>query len=353
MLELNDLTVMKAMLLRSLPRHTNCDKPLVLEEIPLPRPQKRELLIRVLVCGVCHTELDEIEGRLPPSKLPIVLGHQVIGIIEETGPECVMHAPGERVGVAWIQEACGNCEACKSGQENLCPFFKATGRDTDGGYAEYMIAKEDFAYPVPAALLETEAAPMLCAGAIGYRSLMLTGLHDGQVLGLTGFGASGHLVLKLAKLLYPNSPVYVFARNQSARSFALELGASWSGGTEETPPRLMDAVIDTTPAWHPVLEALRKLSPGGRLVINAIRKEGKDKTELSLLDYSTHLWLEKEIKSVANVTRSDVTDFLKIAAHSNIRPELQEYPLTSANEALQDLKSGKIIGAALLRVSQK
>ena len=325
--------------------------PLELSEVSKPTPGERGLLLKVHTCGVCHTELDEIEGRTPPPRLPIILGHQVVGIVEATGPRVKKFGPGDRVGVAWIYSACGECRFCRSGQENLCPDFRATGRDADGGYAEFMTVEEDFAHPVPEALSDAEAAPLLCAGAIGYRSLKLTGLQDGQKLGLTGFGASGHLVLHLVKHRFPRSTTYVFARAEKEREFARELGAVWAGDTEETPPEKMDAIIDTTPAWKPVVEALRNLAAGGRLVINAIRKEDADKDYLQRLDYPQHLWMEKEIKSVANVTRADVSEFLELAAAIPIRPEIDVYALEEANKALLEIKDRGIRGAKVLRVA--
>jgi propanol-preferring alcohol dehydrogenase len=308
------------------------------------------VLIRISACGVCHTELDEIEGRTPPPRLPVIPGHQAVGVVEKTGGGVTRHAEGDRVGVAWIYSSCGKCAYCLEGNDNLCPGFRATGRDADGGYAEYMTVSGDYAFQIPGALSDTEAAPLLCAGAIGYRSLRLTGLEDGRNLGLTGFGASGHLVLKTARYLYPNSGVYVFARSVSERHFAKDLGAVWTGDTEASPPLKLDAIIDTTPAWKPVLEALKNLAPGGRLVINAIRKEDADKESLLRLDYPSHLWMEKEIKSVANVSRRDVSEFLLLAAEAGIRPEVEEYRLEDANKALVELKEGKIKGAKVLRI---
>ena len=308
-------------------------------------------MIRVSRCGVCHTELDEIEGRTPPPKLPVVLGHQVVGRVEALGPGASLHKVGDRVGVAWIFSSCGQCKYCKAGDENLCPEFRATGRDANGGYAELMTVPERFAYKIPDVFTDSEAAPHLCAGAIGYRSLRLTNLKDGDRLGLTGFGASGHLVLKMVQHKYPNTPVYVFARSPQEREFALELGAVWAGDTTDTAPEPLDAIIDTTPVWKPVVEALRNLAPGGRLVINAIRKEDVDKDYLLRLDYPTHLWMEKEIKSVANVARRDVIEFLDLAAAIPIKPEIQEYPLEEANRALVELKERKIRGAKVLVIS--
>jgi propanol-preferring alcohol dehydrogenase len=255
------------------------------------------------------------------------------------------------VGVAWIFSACGACPACLAGDENLCPHFRAAGRDAPGGYAELMAAPEAFTYPIPAIFSDVQAAPLLCAGAIGYRSLRLANLRDGRPLGLTGFGGSGHLVLLLAEHLYPGSPVFVFARSAEERAFALELGAAWAGDTADTPPEPPAAIIDTTPAWKPVVEALRVLAPGGRLVINAIRKEDGDKAELLRLDYPRHLWLEKEIKSVANVARRDVEEFLALAARIPIKPEVEVYPFEAANLALYELKTKRVHGAKVLVIN--
>jgi propanol-preferring alcohol dehydrogenase len=341
---------MKAMVLQGLAPITEGRPPLRLADVPLPVPGEGEIRLRVSVCGVCHTELDEIEGRLPPPRLPLVLGHQVVGRVEALGEGARGHRPGDRVGVAWIASACGECKFCRSGRENLCPEFKATGRDRDGGYAEFLTIRTEFAYPIPSALSDAEAAPLLCAGAIGYRSLVLADIRDGDRLGLTGFGASGHLVLKMARHRFPRSDVFVFARKEEERAFATELGASWVGDPADTPPFKIDAIIDTTPAWRPILEALRNLEPGGRLVINAIRKEAGDQQALSGLDYAAHLWLEKDIRTVANVTRADVRKFLDLAVAASIRPEIQLYPLEDANQALWDLRQRRIRGAKVLQV---
>jgi propanol-preferring alcohol dehydrogenase len=341
---------MKAMVLSRLCSLEKNKRPLKLVDLPDPVPGEKEILIRVLTCGVCHTELDEIEGRTPPPRLPVILGHQVVGRVEGTGPQARTYNIGDRVGVAWIYSACGRCKFCLAGNENLCDEFKATGRDADGGYAEYMTVLEDFAFPIPSIFSDSEAAPLLCAGAIGYRSLRLTGLTDGQNLGLTGFGASAHLVLKMVRHRYPNAKVFVFARSEKERDFSKGLGAVWAGDTAEEAPEKLDCIIDTTPAWKPVVEALKNLESGGRLVINAIRKEEIDKNHLRRLDYPAHLWLEKEIKSVANVSRRDVREFLELAAEIPIQPEVQEFPLEDANQALIELKTRKIRGAKVLRV---
>jgi len=338
------------MVLNALSSFNESGTPLKLMDLPDPVPGEKEILVRVSACGVCHTELDEIEGRTPPPRFPVVLGHQVVGRVEKTGVNARVFNPGDRVGIAWIFSACQKCRLCREGNENLCYGFKATGRDANGGYAQFMTVPENFAYSIPDVFSDTEAAPLLCAGAVGYRSLRLTGLKDGQYLGLTGFGASAHIVLKMVKHRFPNSSVFVFARSERERAFARELGALWAGDMQEAPPEKLDCIIDTTPVWKPVIEALRRLECGGRLVINAIRKEEVDKEYLLRLNYPTHLWLEKEIKSVANVTRKDVREFLELAAQIPIRPEVEEFALEEANKALMELKTRKIRGAKVLKI---
>jgi propanol-preferring alcohol dehydrogenase len=342
---------MKAMVLNEI-----CDlkvnrNPLQLTTLPIPIPKEKEILIKISACGVCHTELDEIEGRTPPSRFPMVLGHQVVGKVQETGPLAGLHKTGDRVGVAWIYSACSRCYFCRQGEENLCKEFRATGRDANGGYAEYMTVPEDFGFKIPDVFTDSQAAPLLCAGAIGFRSLRLANIKDGQNLGLTGFGASAHLVLKMVEYQHSDIKVFVFARSEKERDFALELGAVWAGDTGDNAPEMLDGIIDTTPAWKPVVEALNNLRPGGRLVINAIRKEDRDKDYLLKLNYHEHLWMEKEIKSVANVARNDVSEFIKLAAQIPIIPEIEEYSLESANEALMELKERKIRGAKVLNLS--
>src|SRR4030042_3697139 len=250
--------------------HHICDlsvenSPLKLVDVIKPEPGEGELLLKVNACGVCHTEIDEIEGRTPPPAYPVMPGHQVVGIIEESAGRDKTLKTGDRVGVAWIYSACGKCEFCLSGQENLCHDFKATGRAVHGGYAEYMIVPETFVYKIPDLFSDAEAAPFLCAGAIGYRSVALCNMKNGNILGLTGFGASAHLVLKLVKHQYPDSGIFVFARSEEEREFARHLGCDWAGDTTDKPPELADCIIDTTPVWLPVLEALNCLKPGGRL----------------------------------------------------------------------------------------
>ncbi len=339
---------MKAMILNRITDLRENKSPLELADVTAPVPNEGEVLIRISVCGVCHTELDEIEGRTLPPSFPRVLGHQVVGTVEELGSKADRFKKGDRVGVAWIYSSCGECRYCTEGNDNLCEDFKATGRDKDGGYAEYMTVSQNYAYLIPQVFTDSEAAPLLCAGAVGYRSLRLTGLKDGQNLGLTGFGASGHLVIKMAQYIYPHSNIFVFARNEEEREFSKQLGALWAGNTEDRAPQKLDAIIDTTPVWKPVVEALKNLNTEGKLVINAIRKEEIDKNYLLNLDYSQHLWMEKEIKSVANVSRKDVIEFLELAARIPIKPEIEEYALEDANKALIELKEGKIKGAKVL-----
>lgn len=336
---------MRAMVLTATASLERDPKPLELVEMPRPVPGQHELLLAVSVCGVCHTELDEIEGRTLPPQLPVVPGHEIVGRVVSAGSGCVRYGPGQRVGVGWIHSSSGALD------ENLSDDFCATGRDVDGGYAEYVVVPERYAYPIPDIFTDTEAAPLLCAGGVGYRSLRLAGLEDGQILGLTGFGGSGHLVLQLAKHLYPNTKVFVFARSEHEREFALQLGADWAGETEAEPPAAPHAIIDTTPAWRPVLAALKCLRPGGRLVINAIRKESSDREVMAAISYEDHLWMEKELKSVANVTRRDLEEFLPIAAAIPLHVEVQEYPLERANEALLELRSGHVRGAKVLKIS--
>jgi propanol-preferring alcohol dehydrogenase len=342
---------MKAMILKSITDLELNEYPLVMTDMPDPVPGDNEVLIKVRACGVCHTELDEIEGRTPPPVFPVIPGHQVIGKVAAAGRNVKKIKSGDRIGVAWIYSSCGKCKFCLSGHENLCPEFKATGRDADGGYAEYMTVSENFTHSIPEIFTDSQAAPLLCAGAVGFRSVKLTGLQDGQNIGLTGFGASGHIVLQIIKYSYPDTKIFVFARNENERAFALELGASWAGDTADDVPEQLDCIIDTTPVWKPVLEALKNLKPGGRLVINAIRKEEFDKDQLLKIDYPRHLWMEKEIKSVANVTRNDVKDFLDIACEIPIIPEVQEYKLEDANIALTELKNRQIRGAKVLVIS--
>ncbi|MBA7695742.1 putative alcohol dehydrogenase AdhA [subsurface metagenome] len=342
---------MKAMVLKKIAPIG--EKSLEMMDLPIPQPGPKEILVKVSACGVCHTELDEIEGRLPP-RLPMILGHEIVGTVENAGSQATKLKTGDRVGIAWINSACGKCRFCQEGNENLCSEFQGTGYDVNGGYAEYTVVSEDFAYKIPEEFNDSQAAPLLCAGAIGYRALKLTKLQDGQVLGLFGFGASAHIAIQIVKHKYLNSRVFVFTRagQEKHQQLAEKLGADWIGATGDTPPVKLNCAIDFTPAWKPVVEALRVLEKGGRVVINAIRKEEGDKDSLLKLDYPTHIWLEKELKSVANITRSDAEDFLSLAAEIPISPEVQEFELEEANKALILLKQGKIQGAGVLRMPE-
>ena len=343
---------MRAYILDTIGDCADSDSPLTFTELSDPLPRDGEILVRVSACGICHTELDEIEGRTPPPHMPVVPGHQIIGRVESVGKNAKKFSTGDRVGIAWIHSSCGTCEYCLSGCENLCPAFVATGRDVNGGYAEFTTVSEDYTYPIPDRFTDNQAAPLLCGGAIGFRSLRLTGLTDGQNLGLTGFGASAHLILRMTRHLFPRSQCFVFARSQNERAFALDLGATWAGDISDRSPRPLHAIIDTTPAWKPVLKALENLAPGGRLVINAIRKEHSDIEQVLALDYPRHLWMEKEIKSVANVARHDVAEFLRLADKIPIIPTIEVYPFDKIAVALRDLKKGIIRGAKVLQIGE-
>ena len=334
------------MLLKQIVSLQDCPEPLVAANLPIPEPAADEILVQVSACGVCHTELDEIEGRTPPSVLPMVPGHEVVGRVAEIGAGVSNHAVGDRVGVGWIFRSTGD------ETENISDEFIATGRDANGGYAEFMTVHQRYAYSVPECFNDFEVAPLLCAGSVGYRALNLAKIRNGDILGLTGFGGSGHLVLQLAAYLYPDTAICVFARSAKEREFAIELGAAWAGDTNDIPPQPPHAIIDTTPAWSPVLAALKCLRPGGRLVINAIRKEDADKSLMANIDYAEHLWQEKELKSVANVTGNDIKACLEIAAEADIRPEVQVYNLDEANKALLDLRAGHVRGAKVLAINE-
>lgn len=321
--------------------------PLDPAELPVPVPGPHQVLVRIAACGICHTELDEIEGRLVPPCLPVVPGHEIVGRVESLGPAASRHRKGDRVGIAWIYSSCGTCKFCRRGNENLCDDFQATGLDAHGGYAEYMVVPEEFAYPIPDSFSDIEAAPLLCAGVIGYRALRLSGAAEGDILGLYGFGASAHIAIQVAK--HRGCNVFVFTRpgQRDHQELARELGADWVGATGERPPEKLGCAIDFTPVGEPVKEALAVLEKGGRVVINAIRKVNP----IPALDYATLVWHEKEIKSVANVARQDALEFLPLAAEIGIRPEVQVFDLESANQALVLLKQGRMRGAGVLRIS--
>jgi propanol-preferring alcohol dehydrogenase len=280
----------------------------------------------------------------------MILGHEIVGRVEGLGLGVSKLKEGDRVGIGWINWACGKCRFCLKGEENLCDTAKWTGKDANGGYAQYTVVSEDFAYPIPQKFADVKAAPLLCAGVIGYRALRLSGMEDGKALGLYGFGASAHIVIQIARYRYPNGKVFVFTRpNQKEhQDLAGKLGADWIGATGDTPPEKLDCAIDFTPVGEPVREALKNLQKGGRVVINAIRKT----TPIPKLDYTEHLWYEKEVKSVANVARRDAHEFLPLAAEIPIVSETQEFKLEQANEALLLLKEGKIRGAGVLKIAE-
>ena len=332
---------MKAMVLNKISPIES--EPLAMTHLPVPIPGPKEILVKISVCGICHTELDEIEGRLEP-KLPIILGHEIVGRVERMGSGVTNFKLGDRVGIAWIHSCCGKCHFCLSGNENLCLEFKGTGYHANGGYAQYTVVSEEFAYFIPNRFSDAEAAPLLCAGAIGYRDLRLSGIEQGQTVGLFGFGASAHIVIQVAR--YWGCEVFVFTRSEAHRKLAEKLGAAWTGRPGENPPKKIHCAIDFTPVGETVPHALRALEKGGRLILAVIRK----RDPIPALDYAQCLWDEREIKSVANITRKDVEEFLPLAAAIPIIPEVQEFELEKANQALILLKQGNIQGAGVLRM---
>ena len=321
-------------------------KPLRLADLPTPTPDDNQILVKVSVCGACHTDLDEVEGRLKPTKSPIVPGHQVVGKVMDKGKAVTKFNIGDRVGITWLFSSCGECEFCRAGSENLCGQAKWTGKDADGGYAEFTVIGEDFAYPIPERFSDSQAAPLLCAGVIGYRTLRLADITDGQKIGLFGFGASAHIVIQIIKYKFPNSSVFVFTKTAQHAELAKTLGAVWTGFSGDQPPEKLNKIMDFTPVGECIRDALGVLDRGGRLVINAIRKE----TPVPPLDYAKYLWLEKEIKSVANVTRQDAEEFLPLAARIPVIPTIEEFPLDQANEVLYSIKNSKLRAAAVLKV---
>jgi propanol-preferring alcohol dehydrogenase len=324
------------------------DKPLKPTDLPIPTPAENQILVEVSVCGACHTDLDEAEGRLEPTKSPIVPGHQVVGKVADKGKAVTKHKIGDRVGITWLFSSCGECDFCRASSENLCAKAKWSGKDADGGYAEYMVIGEDFAYPIPERFSDSQAAPLLCAGVIGYRTLRLADVTDGQKTGLFGFGASAHIVIQIIKHKYPNSPVFVFTKTEKHAELAKKLGAVWTGHSGDEPPEKLNKIMDFTPVGECVRDALGVLERGGRLIINAIRKE----TPVPPLDYAEYLWLEKEIKSVANVTRRDAEEFLPLAARVPIEPTIEEFPLEQANDVLCSIKNSRLRAAAVLKINE-
>jgi propanol-preferring alcohol dehydrogenase len=331
---------MQACILRSpAPIETN---PLELAEVPKPVPTGGQVLVRVRACGICRTDLHVIEGELPPRKSPITPGHQVVGVIEAAGDRAKLHPIGARVGIAWLHSTDGSCEYCRAGKENLCDHPTFTGYTVDGGYAEYALAEESFVYPIPEGFEDLHAAPLLCAGIIGFRSLRLSGISRGGRLGLYGFGAAAHVAIQVAR--YWGAEVYACTRDERHQKLALELGAVWAGGTVAEPPQKLDSAIIFAPAGEIVPAALNALKKGGTLALGGIHMSA-----IPPLDYDL-LYQERVVRSVANNTRQDGHDFLRIAAQIPIHTEFEVFPLREANRALNALKNDAIRGAAVLKV---
>ena len=331
---------MKACVLQSpAPIETN---PLVFTDVPAPTAANGEVLVRVSYCGVCRTDLHVIEGELVPQKSPVIPGHQVIGVVEKLGSGSSRFSLGARVGIAWLHHTDGTCEFCRSGAENLCDHPTFTGYTVDGGYAEYAVASEDFIYAIPEQFPDERAAPLLCAGIIGFRSLRLSGIKPGGKLGFYGFGAAAHVAIQVA--MHWNIDVYAATRDARHQRLALELGAKWAGATFAEPPAKLDAAIVFAPAGEIIPAALKALRKGGTLVLGGIHM-----SPIPSFDYDL-LYQERVIRSVANNTRQDGEDFLRVAAEIPIRSHTQLFPLREANRALNALKNDAIEGAAVLKV---
>ena len=330
--------IMKAMTLKE-PRPVDQD-PLELVEVPVPEPGPDDVRLRIHACGVCHTDLHTVEGELALPRLPVVPGHQIVGSVESMGENVTRFCLGDRVGVAWLYSSCGVCGFCRQGLENLCDSARFTGLHADGGYAEYTVVPSAFVYPIPADFPDVQAAPLLCAGVIGYRSLRLSEVLPGQRLGLYGFGASAHVTIQVA--LRWGCELYVFTRSEEHRQHARELGAVWVGGARDDPPAQMDSSITFAPAGWIVPEALRVLRKGGTLAINAIHM-----SPIPEMDYSL-IYGERTVRSVANLTRQDAEELLQLAAEIPIRTDVELYPLEEANRVLQRLKRAEVRGAAVL-----
>ena len=316
--------------------------PLSWMDVPQPQPGPDQILVRVHACGVCRTDLHVVEGELPSRKSPIIPGHQIVGVIEETGPQAKRYSIGDRVGIAWLHHTCGVCEYCRAGKENLCERPDFTGYTVDGGYAQYALAREAFAYRIPDGFADIAAAPLLCAGIIGYRSLRLSGIERGGRLGLYGFGAAAHVAIQVAR--YWGVEVFAFTRDARHRQLALDLGAVWAGNSSDAPPQKLDAAIIFAPAGELVIDALRALKKGGTVALGGIHM-----SQIPPMDYQL-LYHERVIRSVANNTRQDGEEFLKLAAGIPIHTETQQFPMSEANAALNALKNDAIRGAAVLTV---
>ncbi|VVM06786.1 alcohol dehydrogenase, propanol-preferring [Methylacidimicrobium cyclopophantes] len=309
-------------------------------ELPVPEPKEGELLIRVQACGICRTDLHVVDGELPQPKLPLIPGHEVVGTVVRSGPGAKRFSVGQRVGIPWLGKTCGRCRFCRSGRENLCEAPEFTGYTRDGGYAEYLVADERFAFLLPKGYADGEVAPLLCAGLIGYRSYRMAG--DGTKLGFYGFGAAAHLLIQLA--IAQGKDVYAFTRpgDAPAQALARELGAAWTGASTELPPVPLDAAILFAPVGDLVPTALRALDRGGKIVCAGIHM-----SDIPSFPYRL-LWEEREVRSVANLTRRDGEEFFSLAERIHFRTHIHSYPLSRANEALDALREGRIAGAAVL-----
>jgi propanol-preferring alcohol dehydrogenase len=317
-------------------------QPLRKAELPVPKPDAGKVLIRVRACAVCRTDLHVVDGELTQPKLPLIPGHEIVGIVEEKGEGAERFEIGDRVGIPWLGWTCGECSYCLWGRENLCDKARFTGYTIDGGYADYTVADQRFCFPIPDFYGDAEAAPLLCAGLIGYRSLVKAG--DGKRLGIYGFGAAAHIVAQVAR--YQNREIYAFTRpgDKEAEKFALELGAVWAGGSNELPPVKLDAAIIFAPVGALVPQALGAVGKGGKVVCGGIHM-----SDIPSFPYEI-LWEERSICSVANLTRQDGEEFFALAPRVPVRAEVQTFPLDEANEALDRLRSGRIQGAAVLAV---
>ncbi|NLH76982.1 MAG: zinc-dependent alcohol dehydrogenase family protein [Acidobacteria bacterium] len=318
-------------------------RPLELKGVPVPAVGPEDILVRVRACGVCHTDLHAVEGELPETKLPLIPGHEVVGVVERAGERAGRFKAGDRVGAAWLRSACGACRFCRSGRENLCESARFNGCHADGGYAEFMVLPEEFAYALPGRFSDEEAAPLLCAGIVGYRALAMSGLEKGGTLGLYGFGASAHIALQVAK--YQGAKVFVFSRGQAHRRLALELGADWTGTARDDPPEKLTSAVIFAPVGSLFLDALRVLDRGG-----TVASAGIHMSPVPELAYDRLLYHERRMVSVANATRRDGEELLKLAAEIPIRTTVRVFPLEAANEALAFLKAGRIDGAAVLKI---
>ncbi len=319
------------------------DDPLQLRTLDEPIPAANEIRMAIRACGVCHTDLHIVEGEIALPKLPVIPGHQIVGVVESVGESATRFRIGERVGVPWLNETDGTCEFCRRGEENLCENARFTGLHRDGGYAEYAVVHENFAYKIPDVFSDAQAAPLLCAGAVGYRALRLSALKRGERLGIYGFGASGHLVLQIAR--HWECEVYVFTRSEVHRALARELGAAWTGRAEESPPQRLDRAIVFAPVGKLVLEALRVVRKGG-----TVAHAGIYSTPIPQMDYAL-LYHERTIRSVANSTRADVAEFLRVAAEIPVRTEIEVFPLREANRVLRMMKESKLRAAGVLEIA--